>query len=259
MKIATYNVNSIRIRVDAVLSWLDTHAPDVLCIQETKCQDEAFPLLLLATSGYHIHYRGMKSYNGVAVLTREAPEEVAYGFDDLLPEPDDARLMRVIVRGIPIVNTYVPNGFKVGTPQHDYKLRWYGRLRRYFEMHLSPDRPAVWCGDMNVAPEPIDVHSPEKKHLRHVCFHESVREAYRNTAEWGFIDAFRYLYPDRQQFTFWDYLRPSSLESNKGWRLDHILATRPLVEKVRASGVDIEPRRALRASDHTFLWADFDI
>ena len=244
--------------MDAVLSWLETHAPDVLCIQETKCQDEAFPLLLLGSSGYHIQYRGMKSYNGVAVLTREAPDEVFCGFDDQLPEMDDARLMRVVVRGIPVINTYVPNGFKVGTPQHEYKLAWFDRLRKYFSTHLSPDQPAIWCGDMNVAPEPIDVHSPEK-HLKHVCFHESVREAYKKTAAWGFVDVFRHLYPDRQQFTFWDYLRPSSLEKNKGWRLDHILATRPLADKARVSDVDLQPRRALRASDHTFLWAEFDV
>ena len=258
MKLATYNVNSIRIRLDVVLSWLRSHVPDVLCIQETKCQDEAFPLLVLQSSGYHIYHRGMKSYNGVAVLSREEPEEVSYGFDDQLPEIDDARLMRVVVRGIPIINTYVPNGFKLGTPQYEYKLEWYKRLRQYFSRHLAPDQPALWCGDMNVAPAPIDVHSPEK-HLKHVCFHESVRQAYQETLAWGFTDVFRYLYPDRQQFTFWDYLRPSSLEKNKGWRLDHILATRPLVETCRSVEVDMEPRRALRASDHTFVCAEFDI
>jgi exodeoxyribonuclease-3 len=111
---------------------------------------------------------------------------------------------------------------------------------------------------MNVAPEPIDVHSPEK-HLRHVCFHEDVRRAYRQTLSWGFVDVFRHLYPEKQLFTFWDYLRPSSLEKNKGWRIDHILATRPLAEKCRQVDVDIEPRRAPRASDHTFLWAEFDV
>ena len=258
MKVATYNVNSIRIRLDTIIAWLEKHKPDVLCIQETKCQDELFPALVLKSTGYHIHYRGMKSYNGVAVLTRVAPEAVFYGFDDRLPEIDDARLMRVIVQGIPVINTYVPNGYKIGTPQHEYKLKWYGRLRNYFSQHLSPDRPALWCGDMNVAPEPIDVHSPEK-HLKHVCFHESVRNVYRETVSWGFVDVFRYLYPDKQLFTFWDYLRPSSLEKNKGWRLDHILATRPLAEKCKEVDVDIEPRRAPRASDHTFLWAEFDL
>lgn len=256
MKIATYNVNSIRIRLDTVLSWLERNAPDVLCIQETKCQDEAFPLLVLKATGYHVLYRGMKGYNGVAMMTREAPDEVSYGFDDQLPEVDDARLMRAVVGGVPVVNTYVPNGFKLGAPQYLYKLEWYARLRRYFERHLSPDRPAVWCGDMNVAPEAIDVHSPEK-HLRHVCFHETVRKAYKETLAWGFVDVFRRLYPDRQQFTFWDYLRPSSLDQNKGWRLDHILATIPMAERCTAFDVDEGVRRQPRASDHTFVWAEF--
>ena len=258
MKLATYNVNSIRVRIDAVLAWLESHSPDVLCIQETKCQDEVFPLLLLSSSGYHVQFRGMKSYNGVAILTKEPPDAVTFGFDDQLPESDGARLIHVVFQGIPIINTYVPNGFKLGTPQYEYKLQWFARLRNYFSKHLAPDRPAIWCGDMNVAPAPIDVHSPEK-HLQHVCFHESVREAYQQTVGWGFVDVFRRLYPDRQQFTFWDYLRPSSLEKNKGWRLDHILATRPLAEKCRIVDVDIAPRRQPRASDHTFVWAEFDI
>jgi exodeoxyribonuclease-3 len=256
MKVATYNVNSIRIRLDAILRWLEKHKPDVLCVQETKCQDEAFPALVLASSGYQLQFRGMKSYNGVAVLTRGTPQGVFYGFDDQLPEIDDSRLMRVVINGISIINTYVPNGFKLGTPQYLYKLRWFGRLRSYFENHLSPDSPAIWCGDMNVAPEPIDVHSPEK-HLKHVCFHEDVRRSYKEAVSWGFIDVFRKLYPDRQQFTFWDYLRPSSLEKNKGWRLDHILATRPMADRCTVVEVDIEPRRAPRASDHTFVWAEF--
>lgn len=258
MKIATYNVNSIRIRLDTIIAWLEKHEPDVLCIQETKCQDEFFPALVLQSTGYSLNYRGMKSYNGVAILTRTPPDEVFYGFDDQLPEIDDARLMRVVYRGIPVVNTYVPNGNKLGTPQHEYKLQWFSRLRNYFEKHLSPDRPAVWTGDMNVAPKPIDVHSPEK-HLRHICFHESVREAYNHAVSWGFVDVLRHLHPEKQQYTFWDYLRPSSLEKNKGWRLDHILATRPLVEKATALDVDVEPRRALRASDHTFVWAEFEV
>ena len=258
LKIATYNVNSIRIRVDAVLQWLEKHSPDILCVQELKCQNEEFPLLALSASGYQINFRGMKSYNGVAIFSRESPSEVTYGFNDGLEEPDDARLMRAVIRGIPIINTYVPNGFKIDTPKHEYKLRWYGRLRNYFAQNLTPDQAAVWCGDMNVAPEPIDVHSPEK-HLKHVCFHESVRQAYKETASWGFTDVFRQLYPERQMFTFWDYLRPSSVEKNKGWRIDHIMATRPLAEKCRAAEADIEPRRQIRASDHTFMWADFDV
>ena len=258
MKIATFNVNSIRIRLPIVLQWLEQHQPDVLCLQETKVQDDQFPILAFANTGYHVAYRGMKSYNGVAVLSRKTPESVYYGFDDAAPEPDDVRLMRVMIDGIPIINTYVPNGFKIDSPKYTYKLGWYTRLRLYFEKHLSPDRPAVWCGDMNVAPDPIDVHSPEK-HLKHVCFHEDARRAYKETLAWGFMDVFRKLYPDRQQFTFWDYLRPSSLEKNKGWRIDHILATASMAEQCIKVEVDIEPRRAASPSDHTFLWAEFSV
>jgi exodeoxyribonuclease III len=258
MKIATFNVNSIRVRLPIVLQWLEQHQPDVLCLQETKVQDDQFPLLAFASTGYHVAYRGMKSYNGVAVLSRKTPESVYYGFDDAAPEPDDVRLMRVMIDGIPIINTYVPNGFKIDSPKYTYKLGWYTRLRLYFEKHLSPDRPAVWCGDMNVAPDPIDVHSPEK-HLKHVCFHEDARRAYKETLAWGFMDVFRKLYPDRQQFTFWDYLRPSSLEKNKGWRIDHILATASMAEQCIKVEVDIEPHRAASPSDHTFLWAEFSV
>jgi len=257
MKIATFNVNSIRIRLDVISSWLEKHQPDALCLQETKCQDEQFPALALASTGYHVSFRGMKSYNGVAMLTRAVPESVIYGFDDG-GEADEARIMRATLHGIPIINTYVPNGYQIVSPKYAYKLEWFKRLRAYFAKHLSPDRPAIWCGDMNVAPEPIDVHSPEK-HLKHVCFHEDVRLAYRETIAWGFVDVFRRLYPEKQQFTFWDYLRPSSVEKNKGWRIDHILTTPALAEKCTAVDVDIEPRRAKNASDHTFLWAQFDI
>lgn len=257
MKVATFNVNSIRVRLGALIAWLEHHQPDVVCLQETKVQDAEFPSLLLNSTAYHVVYRGMKSYNGVAVLSRTPPESVAFGLDDG-GEADEARLVRVVIRGIPIINTYVPNGFKLASPKYAYKLEWFTRLRAYFDRHLSPDQPAIWCGDMNVAPEPIDVHSPEK-HLRHVCFHEDVRRAYHQTVGWGFVDVFRRLYPTRRQFTFWDYLRPDSLAADKGWRIDHILATPSLAERCTKADVDVEPRRAAGASDHTVLWADFNI
>ena len=183
MKIATFNVNSLRKRLPIVLDWLAQQKPDVLCLQETKVQDSEFPLLALAESGYDITYRGMKSYNGVAILSREKPEAVAYGFDDG-GESEDARLLRVVIKGIPIVNTYVPQGFEIDSPKYQYKLGWYDRLRKYFEKHLSPNKPAIWCGDMNVAPRPMDVHSPEK-HLKHVCYHEDARRAYETHAGVG--------------------------------------------------------------------------
>ncbi len=257
MKVSTFNVNSLRKRVGIVLDWLEREKPDVLCLQETKVQDSEFPLLALASSGYEITYRGMKSYNGVAVLSRKKPEAVFYGFDDG-GDPDEARLLRVVIDGLPIVNTYVPQGFEIDSPKFAYKLQWYGRLRRYFEQHLSPAAPALWCGDMNIAPRPIDVHSPEK-HLKHVCYHEDARKIYGNVLSWGWEDVFIRLHPERQQYTFWDYRAPSSLDANKGWRIDHILTTAPLAQKCMRVEVDVEPRRAKDPSDHTFLWAEFSI
>ncbi len=257
MKIATFNANSLRKRLPIVLDWLETQKPDVLCIQETKVQDSEFPLLALQPCGYHITFRGMKSYNGVAILSRQKPETVAYGIDDG-GEPDEARIIRTVIDGIPIVNTYIPQGFEIDSPKYAYKLEWYKRLQRYFANHLSPTKPAIWLGDMNVAPRPMDVHSPEK-HLKHVCYHEDARKAYEKTLAWGFQDVFVKLYPTRQQYTFWDYRAPGSLEANKGWRIDHILATAPLAEKCQRVDVDVEPRRAKDPSDHTFLWAEFSV
>jgi len=257
MKIATFNVNSLRKRLPIVLDWLAQQKPDVLCLQETKVQDSEFPLLSLAESGYEITYRGMKSYNGVAILSREKPDAVAYGFDDG-GDSEDARLLRVVIKGIPILNTYVPQGFEIDSPKYQYKLGWYDRLRKYFEKHLSPNKPAIWCGDMNVAPRPMDVHSPEK-HLKHVCYHEDARRVYESTLAWGFQDVFVKLYPDRQQYTFWDYRALGSLEANRGWRIDHILATASLAGHCVRVEVDVEPRRAKDPSDHTFLWAEFSV
>ncbi len=257
-KIATYNANSIRKRIDTVLAWLETHRPDVLCVQETKVQDEEFPLLALQPSGYHVTFRGMKGYNGVAIFSREQPESVACGLDVGGGEPDEFRIIRAVIRGIPIVNTYIPQGFEIDSPKYQYKLQWFKRLRKYFDRHLSSRKPAIWCGDMNVAPEPIDVHSPDK-HLDHVCFHEDARKAYKDAVAWGFVDVYRKLHPDTQQYTFWDYRAPGSLEANKGWRIDHIMATPPLAEQCTKAGVDTEPRRQANSSDHTFLWAEFDL
>ena len=142
MKIATFNVNSLRKRQQIVLDWLEQHQPDVLCLQETKVQDSEFPLLAFASTGYEITFRGMKSYNGVAVMSKKKPESVRAGFDDG-GDPDEARLLHVVIDGLPIINTYVPQGYEIVSAKYAYKLQWYERLRRYFERHLSPSQPAL--------------------------------------------------------------------------------------------------------------------
>ena len=255
MKIATWNVNSIRKRMPLLLEWLARHAPDVVCLQETKVQDSEFPALPLRDAGYHTRFRGAKAYNGVAILTRAEPQAVFYGFREG-PDSEDVRVLEVAVGGVRILNTYVPQGYRVGSDKYAFKLDWFRRLREFFAERFDPRQPLVWTGDMNVAPEPIDVFHPEHR-VNDVDFHIDARRAYAETAGWGFVDVFRKLHPERVQYTYWDYFR-NALENNWGWRIDHIMATAPLAERCRACDVDMEPRRAPGASDHTIVWAEFD-
>ncbi len=256
MLIATYNVNSIRRRLDIVLDWLKDRRPDVLCLQETKVEDAEFPAVAIRDAGYHAAFRGMKGYNGVATLTREGPEKVIHGLHEG-PDNEDVRIVQTIVRGIPIINTYVPQGQRIGTDRYVFKLEWFLRLRRYFRECLDPAKPAIWLGDLNVAPEPIDVYHPDRR-VNDPDFHIDARNAYKQVVEWGWIDVFRKLHPDRVQYTYWDYFR-NAFEHNWGWRIDHILATAPLAERCRAADVDLAPRKAPGASDHTVAWAEFDV
>lgn len=145
---------------------------------------------------------------------------------------------------------------RVGTEKYAAKLAWFRRVRRYFEENLDPAKPVIWTGDLNVAPEPIDVYHPDRR-LNDPDFHIESRNAYKEAVAWGFTDVFRKLHPDRVQYTYWDYFR-NALANNWGWRIDHILATAPLAGRCRVAEVDMEPRHAAAASDHTVMWADFD-
>ena len=256
MKIATWNVNSIRKRLSLLLDWLERNRPDVVCLQETKVLDSAFPLLPLEGTGYHIEFRGKSAYNGVATLTLEKPERVQYGFRSGEADEDD-RLLLTVVGGVTVVNTYIPQGYRIDSDRYAYKLLWFRRLRRLFEDSYSPADRIVWLGDVNVAPEPIDVYHADRR-VMDPDFHIDARNAYKDTVSWGFIDVFRQMYPDRVQYTYWDYYR-NAFEHDWGWRIDHILATATMAERCRAVDVDLEPRRAAAASDHTVLWADFDV
>jgi exodeoxyribonuclease-3 len=254
MKIATYNVNSIRRRLPLVLDWLSVNAPDVLCLQETKVEDKDFPLDSFRALGYYAIFRGMKSYNGVATLSRKQPESVLYGLHEG-PDNEDSRILQVVVEGIPIVNSYVPQGATIRSEKYAFKLVWFARIREYFEQRLDRGKPAIWLGDLNVAPEPIDVYHPDRR-VNDVDFHIDARNAYKQAVAWGFVDVFRKLHPDRVQYTYWDYFR-NAYERNFGWRIDHILATPSLAASCTACDVDLVPRRAEGASDHTVVWAEF--
>jgi len=261
MKFATFNVNSVRQRLPIVNEWLDKNKPDMLCLQETKVQDHEFPLEAFAESGYHIAYKGMKSYNGVAMFSRENPSAIRYGLDDG-PESDEPRLAHATLGGIDIINTYIPQGYMIDSPKYPYKLEWFKRLKRYFQKHCKPDKPVIWLGDMNIAPTPLDVHHPED-HEDHPCYHVDAQKAYRDVVSWGFTDVFRHLHPDKLQYTFWDYRfragKKSAVEANLGWRIDHIMVTPPLLKTLKACEVDMTPRLKEKASDHTVLWAEFDV
>jgi exodeoxyribonuclease-3 len=254
LRIATFNCNSIRKRMPIVLDWLHANRPDVLALQETKVVDKDFPLEPLQQAGYHVTFRGMKSYNGVATLSLEKPSDVVHGFEPG-PDSEDFRLLQTTIRGVRIINSYVPQGFKIDSEKYKYKLGWFKRLRSYFDDCLRNKGEAIWLGDLNVAPENLDVHAPEK-HRRHVCFHDDARREYKSTVEGRFVDVFRKLYPDKIQYTFWDFFS-DSFSRNKGWRIDHILATSGLANKCKDVVVDLTPRKAESPSDHTIVMAEF--
>lgn len=255
-KLATYNVNSIRSRLHIIIPWLVDHHPDVFCMQETKVEDGKFPLQAFSDAGYHVAFRGSKQYNGVAIASRKKPDHIEYGLDDGGPADMD-RLIALKIGDTHILNTYVPQGRDRESEQFRYKLQWFDRLKTFINQHWQSDDRLIWCGDLNVAPETIDVYDP-KRLLGHVCFNPDVWAAYARVREWGLADVFRKHHPgEPQQYTFFDYRVPQTLERGLGWRIDHILATKPLAEKSQSCSIDLEPRRAEKPSDHTILVAEF--
>lgn len=255
--VATWNVNSIRSRLHVLLPWLDAVRPDVVCLQETKAQDADFPHPAIEEDGYFAVFRGEKTYNGVAILSKTPIENVRCGFDDGGP-PDESRLIAVEVNGISIVNTYVPQGREPDHPMFAYKLEWFARLRALLDERFSPDEPLLWVGDLNVAPNAIDVHDP-KRLLGHVCFNPKTTKALQDVMAWGLIDVFRKYVPEPGQFTFFDYRVKGGAERGVGWRVDHILASRSLADSSVGARIDLEPRLGPRPSDHTPLLAEFKV
>ena len=255
--IATFNANSIRSRLHIVIPWLEKNPVDVLCMQETKVQDKDFPKEAFNKIDYNVIYKGQKSYNGVAIASKYEINDMAVGFDDPENSPEDeARLIRCVVKDIPVVNAYVPQGRALDHMYFQIKLRWFERLRDLFDRNYSTDEPLLWCGDLNVAPESRDVYAPDS-HLDHVCFHEDARKALEKVKAWGFVDVFRKLNTDPDQYTFYDYRIPNAVKRRLGWRIDHILATAALAERAKKAYIDISPRLAQKPSDHTFLVAEF--
>jgi exodeoxyribonuclease-3 len=253
MRIATWNVNSVRVRLPQVLDWLAQHSPDVLCIQETKVVDAEFPVADFQAVGYRAVFAGQKAYNGVATLTRQAVGAVVTalpGFDS-----EQKRFLAATVAGLRLINVYVPNGESVESEKYTYKLAWLRALREFIALELGEHPDLLVLGDFNIAPEPRDVHDP-KAWEGHVLFSEPERAALRELVGTGLVDLFRAFPQPEASFTWWDY-RQGGFRRNHGLRIDHILASPPLAARCRACTIDTAPRALERPSDHAPVIAEF--
>ena len=257
MVAASFNVNGVRARLQIVLDWLAAVQPDVLCLQETKVQDEDFPADQFAAASYHVAFHGQKSYNGVAILSKTPPEDVRTGFSSGA-HADQARLISGRLGATRVVNTYVPQGAEVGSEKFAYKLSWLAELEQELAELLAVEEQVLWVGDMNIAPDDRDVFDPDK-YRGAVGFHPDEHEALRKLAALGFEDVFRRHNQDGGEFTFWDYRLPASLKRNLGWRIDHIMASEGLAAWSRRCWIDREPRALDKPSDHTPICAEFDL
>ena len=255
MRIATWNVNSLRVRLPQLLEWLAVSAPDVVALQETKLTDDAFPADELRAAGYHCVYSGQKTYNGVATLART---ELHGALRDI-PGYDDPqrRVLAASVAGVRVINLYVPNGQSVDSDKYHYKLGWLRALRSWLRQELAAHPQLVVLGDFNIAPEDRDVHDPAAW-VGSVHVSPEERAALQATLELGLVDVFRQFEQPPQSFSWWDY-RAGSFRRNHGLRIDLLLASAPLATRCTACDIDREPRRVERASDHTPVIATFDI
>jgi len=247
LRIVTWNVNSIRARKERVLAWVAAQQPDVLCLQETKVTDDAFPRADFEALGYYVTVSGQRTYNGVAIFSRVPPTEVAREFADGEPE-QEARFLSAVISGTQVVCVYVPNGQVVGSEKFSYKLAWFRRLRRYLDHHCDSTGLLALCGDLNVAPEPRDVHDPAAWQST-VLFHPQARAALHDLCAWGLVDAFRLHHSEGGVYSWWDY-RQLSFPKNHGLRIDHILVTPPLAARCTDARIDREARKGQGASDH---------
>lgn len=239
-----------------VTDWLKKESPDVLCLQETKAPDREFPEKTFKGLGYHSVFRGESGRNGVAVLSKSPFQSVRIGFDAQGSEGD--RLITATILGIPIVNTYVPQGVSRFSDFFREKLDWLQRLHDFFKVNFSPEKPLLWMGDFNIAPEPIDLYDPEFL-AGHVCFNPDLQAVLDRFRQWGMVDVFRIHHPEPEQYTFWDYQIKNAVQKKKGWRLDHVWASKPLARKSTRCWIDIGPRLKEKPSDHTFVIAEFSL
>lgn len=256
MKIATWNINSIRARTERLLAWLSSAQPDVLCLQELKCTPEQLPAEEIRAAGYHSVVHGQKTYNGVAILSKEEPRDALLGMSDDVEDPQ-SRVVAASVGSVRVICVYAPNGQSVGSEAYEYKRAWFQRLRRYLDTRHAKKEPLVLCGDFNVAPEDIDVHDPALWKDQ-ILFSEPEKAALKHVCDFGLVDTFRQHHAEGGKFSWWDY-RQLSFPKNKGLRIDHVFATPGLAEKCVGSDIDREARKGKQPSDHAPVWAQLDV
>ncbi|SMF14381.1 exodeoxyribonuclease-3 [Tistlia consotensis] len=250
-KIATWNVNSIKARLPNVLDWLREAEPDVVLLQEIKCQDDAFPRLEIEALGYRCAVHGQKSYNGVAILSKEPLEQVSSGLPGDAAD-EQARYLEATSFGIRLACLYLPNGNPAPGGKYDYKLAWMARLAARAEALLADERPVVMAGDYNVIPEPEDCHDP-RAWARDALFLPDTRRAFRRLLWLGYTDAFRALHGEPHQYSFWDY-QGGAWPADEGIRIDHLLLSPQAADRLTASGIDKAVRGREKASDHVPAW-----
>jgi exodeoxyribonuclease III len=253
VKVATWNVNSVKARLPHLLAWLAEAKPDVLCLQETKCLEAEFPALEIKGQGYHIEVLGQRSYNGVALLSREPARDVLRGLPGD-PGDEQARYLEASFGAVRVASIYLPNGNPVGTDKYTYKLAWMRRLAERTRALLETERPCVLAGDYNIAPTDDDVYDPLAWQDDALCRPES-RALYRAILHQGYVDAFRVYHPEPHRYSFWDY-QAGRWMRDEGLRIDHLLMSPQAADRLAAADIDRGPRGRDKASDHTPVWCE---
>ena len=255
MKLATWNINSLNVRLPHVLDWLARQQPDVLCLQETKLEDPKFPADALREAGYQSIHHGQKTYNGVAILSRLPMSDTQNGipgFDD-----DQKRVISATISGVRVVCVYVPNGENMESPKFQYKMKWMEALREWLRAELERHPKLAVVGDYNVAPEAVDVHDVSAWENK-IHFTPPERKALHALLGEGFADAFRLFEQPERSYTWWDY-RMMAFRRKMGLRIDHILLSPGLAKRCRSCTIDVEPRKLERPSDHAPVIAELDV